>query len=50
MIFLPQIGYTVPGEAAYLRLFFEYSRELILYVFFGGLTTLLDWVSYGLMR
>ena len=49
MIFLPQIGYTVPGEAAYLRLFFEKYRELILYVFFGGLTTLVDWVSYGLM-
>ena len=33
-----------------MRLFFEKYRELILYVFFGGLTTLVDWVSYGLMR
>ena len=32
-----------------MRTLFEKYRELILYVFFGGLTTLVDWVSYWLM-
>lgn len=32
-----------------LRALFGRYRELILYVFFGGLTTLVDWVSYWLM-
>ena len=31
-----------------MRTLFEKYRELILYVFFGGLTTLVDWVSYWL--
>lgn len=32
-----------------MRIIFKKYRELILYVFFGGLTTLVDWVSYWLM-
>lgn len=32
-----------------MRTLFENYRELILYVFFGGLTTLVDWASYWLM-
>lgn len=32
-----------------MRKLFEKYRELILYVFFGGLTTLVDWASYWLM-
>lgn len=32
-----------------MRTLFEKYRELILYVFFGGLTTLVDWASYWLM-
>lgn len=32
-----------------MRALFEKYRELILYVFFGGLTTLVDWASYWLM-
>ena len=32
-----------------MRTLFKKYRELILYVFFGGLTTLVDWVSYWLM-
>ncbi len=32
-----------------MRTLFEKYRELILYVFFGGLTTLVDWVGYWLM-
>jgi putative flippase GtrA len=38
-----------PKEAAKVRTLFEKYRELILYVVFGGLTTLVDWVSYWLM-
>lgn len=32
-----------------MRTLFEKYRELILYVFFGGLTTLVDWASYWMM-
>ena len=32
-----------------MRALFEKYRELILYVFFGGLTTLVDWGSYWVM-
>lgn len=32
-----------------MRKLFEKYRELILYVFFGGLTTLVDWAIYWLM-
>lgn len=32
-----------------MRAIFQKYRELILYVFFGGLTTLVDWVSYWLL-
>ncbi len=49
MFFLPHFGHTVHREAEDLRTVFEKYRELILYVFFGGLTTLVDWVSYWLM-
>lgn len=36
------------GSALVLALFKKY-RELILYILFGGLTTLVNWGSYGLM-
>lgn len=32
-----------------MRELFEKYRELILYVFFGGLTTLVDWAGYWLL-
>lgn len=32
-----------------MRKLFEKYRELILYVFFGGLTTLVDWAGYWLL-
>lgn len=32
-----------------MRALFEKYREPILYVFFGGLTTLVDWASYWVM-
>lgn len=32
-----------------MRALFQKYRELILYVFFGGLTTLVDWLSYWLL-